>query len=341
MGGARWDEFWHRLYGGFGNDFLWPPHLMIYGSLGLNSAFAGLGLALAARGGGGIRERFRANPLVGLLGLLAAYELASIPSDLIWHRIIGPDISAWSLPHFLLMLSSSAVVVIGLALALAGDNRPRWVQPGRPRISELVAFALIVVSTLMILEFGVTEWEWRLGSGMPFGRAEWVYPVVVLAIGIAESHVALYAIRRVGAATVVAGVALAIQSAFVWYAGTVVPNGPDLASHLLLLAPAIVLDLWHARRRPWSDGLPTLMGGVTLYVLALFSECLLFLERLLPYPPIRPSDLLPMVGIGFPVALALAVGVRAAMTWLVVGRAGETVSDTAAPTRHRERLSVA
>src|SRR5579859_5641922 len=42
--GARWDELWHRLYGGFADDFLWPPHLMIYGSLGLNSAFAGLGL---------------------------------------------------------------------------------------------------------------------------------------------------------------------------------------------------------------------------------------------------------------------------------------------------------
>src|ERR1700682_5477227 len=32
--GARWDELWHRLYGGFADDFLWPPHLMIYGSLG-------------------------------------------------------------------------------------------------------------------------------------------------------------------------------------------------------------------------------------------------------------------------------------------------------------------
>src|SRR5262249_47226029 len=23
-----WDELWHRIYGGFGDDFLWPPHLL-------------------------------------------------------------------------------------------------------------------------------------------------------------------------------------------------------------------------------------------------------------------------------------------------------------------------
>src|SRR6266851_1194843 len=94
--GARWDELWHRTYGGFGDDFLWPPHLMIYGGLALNAAFAGWGLGRTLRGRGGLRERFRAEPLMGLLGLLAAYQVASIPSDLIWHRVIGPDITAWS-----------------------------------------------------------------------------------------------------------------------------------------------------------------------------------------------------------------------------------------------------
>ncbi len=39
--GTNWDELWHRLYGGFGNDFLWPPHLLIYGSLALNGALPG------------------------------------------------------------------------------------------------------------------------------------------------------------------------------------------------------------------------------------------------------------------------------------------------------------
>jgi hypothetical protein len=28
--GGVWDEIWHRRYGGFGQDFLWPPHLLLY-----------------------------------------------------------------------------------------------------------------------------------------------------------------------------------------------------------------------------------------------------------------------------------------------------------------------
>ncbi len=107
--GTRWDELWHRMYGGFGNDFLWPPHLLLYGALALGGVFAGIGRAYARRGEGGLRERFRAEPLMGLLGLLAAYQICSIPSDALWHAIIGLDLSAWSLPHLLLMVTVTSV----------------------------------------------------------------------------------------------------------------------------------------------------------------------------------------------------------------------------------------
>jgi hypothetical protein len=58
--GACWDELWHRMYRGFGDDFLWPPHLLLYASLGMNVASAGIGLGIAPCGRGGLRERFRA-----------------------------------------------------------------------------------------------------------------------------------------------------------------------------------------------------------------------------------------------------------------------------------------
>src|SRR6185437_14268410 len=48
--GTAWDELWHRQFGGFGNDFLWPPHLLMYVSLGLNLCFAVAGLVVALRG---------------------------------------------------------------------------------------------------------------------------------------------------------------------------------------------------------------------------------------------------------------------------------------------------
>ena len=126
--GARWDELWHRIYGGFGEDFLWPPHLLMYAGLGLNLAFALAGLAVASgvRGSdtspsahGTFRERFRAEPAIALLGLTAAFQMASIPSDLIWHQIIGPDLTAWSLPHVLLAATTTAVLMAGVALSRA------------------------------------------------------------------------------------------------------------------------------------------------------------------------------------------------------------------------------
>jgi hypothetical protein len=317
VAGARWDELWHRMYGGFGDDFLWPPHLMIYGSLGLNSAFAGYGLATAARGSGGIRQRFRANPLVGLLGLVSAYQLASIPSDLIWHRIIGPDISAWSLPHFLLVVSTSAVIVIGLALVLAGTKHHGWVVGGWPGVLGLAVIAFLVVSTLALLQFGVTEWEWNDGVGIPFGRAIWVYPVVVLTIGIAESHLALFSLRRVGAATAVIAVSLAMQVAFVVYARGLLPPGPSLVSHLLLLLPAVALDLLYATRRSQVKWFRTLVEGVGLFAGVFILEAFLFLGRLMPYPSFGVGDAVLVVAIGGGAALGIAATARAIMTWLI------------------------
>jgi hypothetical protein len=315
--GARWDELWHRLYGGFGDDFLWPPHLLIYGSLGLNSAFAGLGLATAAQGSGGLREGFRANPLVGLLGLLAAYQLASIPSDLIWHKIIGPDISAWSLPHLLLVLSTSAVLAIGLALALAsGLGRP-WRVAGWPRPAEWVALALIVVSTLSLLQFGVTEWEWRVGTDLPYTHVVWVYPLVVLTIGVVEAHLALFSLRRVGAATVAMGIALAAQFGFVVYARGVLPPGPSLVSHLLLLAPAIALDLVYAVRRRQPDHFTTLAGGVAVFAVVFVVEALLFLGRLMPFLVLTFGDVSWLVLIGLGIAVVGVLALRAAIVWLL------------------------
>jgi hypothetical protein len=314
--GARWDELWHRLYGGFGDDFLWPPHLMIYGSLGLNSAFAGLGLARAARGTGGIRERFRANPLVGLLGLLSAYQLASIPSDLTWHKIIGPDISAWSLPHLLLLTSTSAVLLTGMALILSTRPPRSWRIGGRLEFVDGVVIALLVVSTLSFLQFGVTEWEWRSSSALPFDRPAWMFPVVVLAIGIAEAHLVLYGLRRIGAATIVAVVALVFQVAWNADARAALPPGPLLVSHLLLVLPAVALDLWYVVRFTRVGAASTLVGGVGLFGIVFLLESFVWLGDLMPYPTFSAGDVAVTVALGVPAALVIAGGARLATTWL-------------------------
>jgi hypothetical protein len=93
--GAPWDELWHRLYGvPFGRDLLWPPHLLMYASIALSFVLVFVGLAVALGGRGGLRERFRREPLLAALGLLSAYGFAFIPVDVLWHQVIGPDLVA-------------------------------------------------------------------------------------------------------------------------------------------------------------------------------------------------------------------------------------------------------
>jgi len=119
--GAFWDEVWHRSYGSgvVLNDFFWRPHQLIYGSMGLTSFFAVGGLLNALRGRGNIRQRFRAEPIIGLLALAAFYLSASGPSDLVWHQIYGLDITAWSLPHLFLTTGSVFVSLAAIALHLS------------------------------------------------------------------------------------------------------------------------------------------------------------------------------------------------------------------------------
>ncbi len=78
--GASWDELWHRLYGvPFGQDLLWPPHLLMYASFLLNVAMVGIGLSVGLRGRGSVRTRCRREPLLAALGLLAEVRVRIYP----------------------------------------------------------------------------------------------------------------------------------------------------------------------------------------------------------------------------------------------------------------------
>jgi hypothetical protein len=320
--GARWDELWHRMYGGFGDDFLWPPHLMLYGSLGLNGLFAGLGLSIALRGGrgqDGLRERFRAEPLMGLLGLLSAYQLASIPSDQLWHQIIGPDLTAWSLPHALLTLTSCGAWLAGAAIALSLAPRRGWRGLGGLQAAELAALVMIGLSLTFLLQFGTTEWEWppaRAGGAiLALHRPAWSYPVVVLLIGVAGAHLALYATRRIGVATAVALGVLLVHLAIIALMRTLLPPGPVLASHLLLVAPAVALDAWHSWRRR-HESPATLLGGAALYGLVYFAVALPYIARVMVVPVLDPASGGVAIAGGLPLVLLAGLIFARMGSWL-------------------------
>ncbi len=303
--GTAWDELWHRQFGGFGNDFLWPPHLLMYMSLGLNLCFAIAGLGFALRGRGGIRERFRAEPLLGLLGLVAAYQMASIPADLLWHQIIGPDLTAWSLPHLLLVVTTSGTWLIGLAIARATLPRPtRWAPLSLAPLDWL-SLGFISVSCLMLLQLAVTEWEWVTSGDQALvllTRPPWAYAVAVLLIGIATAHLALHATRRFGSATVVALLVLAVRWAVVEVDRASVSPPPVIGAHLLLVAPAVVLDLWYALRRD-RDLLFTRLLGSALYAAVFLVIALPYAQQVVAVPGLVAGEISASIGFGLLAAL--------------------------------------
>jgi hypothetical protein len=295
------------MYGGFGDDFLWPPHVMMYVALGLNGVFAGVGLSLALRGQGGLRERFRAEPVMGLVGLLAAYQLASIPSDALWHEIIGPDLTAWSLPHTLLTLSSNLVTVAGGALVLSTVPRRPWrsvLDAGSVRGADAIALGLFVAATMFLLQFVGTEWEWVVAGradDSTAARPDWAYPLALLSAGVAISHLALHATRLVGAATAVALASLLLQAVANAVMQRYLPPGPQLVGHLVLLAPAVALDLWYALRAPRSTA-----GGALLYAAAFCAVAFPRLAAVLAVPSLDWGDRVTVVALAVPAAVGVA-----------------------------------
>lgn len=255
--GARWDELWHRIYGGFGEDFLWPPHLLMYAGLGLNLAFAVAGLAVASglRTGDGtaasreitFRARFRAEPTIAFLGITAAFQMASIPSDLLWHQIIGPDLTAWSLPHVLLAVTTAAVLMAGVALSRARAIELGW-------WADALTIGILATSQMALLQIGTTEWDWstpadRATGGFLADRPAWTYPVIIVVVGILHSVTARIVTGRIGAASAVAGIGMMVQAVTVVVGRMQAPPGPSIVTAMAVAYGAVAMDLWWRYRR--------------------------------------------------------------------------------------------
>src|SRR5262249_53537522 len=148
---------------------------------------------------GSIRSRFRAEPALSLLGLVSFYEVASLPSDAIWHAIYGVDITAWSLPHLFIFGTASLMFLLACALVLSGTSQSGWQSIRHTTGRDLVLVLLVGLANWIALIIGAVEYEWRLNPSVAHftdasflaGRPNWAYPVVIVAIGVVMSHFAL------------------------------------------------------------------------------------------------------------------------------------------------------
>lgn len=332
-GGGMWDEAWHLRYGSFGDDFLWPPHFLMYSSLGMIALFAA-GVMIMLLRGGDLRARFRADPLIGMIGLMAALLVISLPTDQIWHAIYGVDLTAWSLPHIWIVVGLSLVMFSAMALQLSFVPPAGWRTLVGLRWSEVLIFVLMVPAMIALLQLGVTEWG-RIteiptqASADSFRAAFWnrpepLFPIVVSVLALFCSNLVLHTTRRVGAATVVAVTVALFRTAAATLMAGFDGTWVVVASYWLIIPAAIALDLWYASRLRSAETTRTLMLGNVIASSVLLAVTLPFIMLTMVYPRVNAATL-PWMIIG-----SLLMGV-------ISGWAGARGGDWMAS---RERLDV-
>jgi hypothetical protein len=249
--GPFWDEIWHRQYGiPFGQDFFWRPHLLIYFGFGVGTFLGFWGLIYLVRTyKGTFQQRFRANPLIGLIVLSAAFLMYVVPADPIWHITYGRDLSSWSVPHLLLLISIAILMLLSATVHLSTVAAHEWRGIHRLSFNDvlpLIMFAAIMMPWLQIL---IIDWDIASVSGDASRiasryRPEWLMSANIVFTATFVGLVANRSLRTVGAATASGLIALGLR-----YAMIRIFNIDALMSYnawILALAPLVAIDLFTA-----------------------------------------------------------------------------------------------
>lgn len=332
--GGLWDEIWHRRYGGFGDDFFWPPHFLIYSSFAIIAFFASAGLVwVVSRGRGNLRERFRQEPLIGLLALSSLYLTLNAPVDELWHRIYGVDITAWSLPHISVFLGMTLALLVAIPLALSSLPQQAWRGLKGLRWQEWLALLLLSSVLSTFSQIGTSEWEGLKSipstpvdvANAFWQRPEWLYPVILINLSLFCGTLAVRTLRRVGVATLVGVLMVSLRFVTLYSFGGFA-EGMTLFTSLALLPGLLLVDLWHwFQLRHNSEPRWTVLGALSIALIYL-AVLLPLINAFLVYPRVNASTLPGMIGWGLVMAFAAGWAGRGLGNWLSdFGRSTATV----------------
>ena len=273
MVGTHWDIAWHRS---IGRDTFWTPaHMAIY----LGGVLAGLscGYLIISTTFAGAAQQATVR-IWGFRGPLGAFicawggiaMIASAPFDDWWHNAYGLDVKVLSPPHVVLIAGIIAIDLGALILILGSMNRAE----GRLRSRLNWIFLYIAAMILVCLFILVFEYNFRLYMhGARFYRiVSMVVPVVLAGASRASG--------RRWAATV----AIAFYSVFLLLMLWILPLAPAETKlgpvyrqvtslvpgefPLLLIVPALALDLLWAKTAPWNKWIQAVVSGAVF--LAIF-----------------------------------------------------------------------
>jgi hypothetical protein len=292
--GVVWDISWHKT---IGRDTFWTPaHLAIY----IGGAVAGLacGFEVLRRSffskekpsDGVTVWRVFNGPLGGWMCIWGAGAmLTSAPFDDWWHAAYGLDVKIVSPPHTVLALGFVAIVTGALVMALAAQSRSHASPIGEKSMSLhrtgdgavedvstntasawIVAYGCGLVVTMLAIF--TTEFSDRvlMHSGLFYSVASLAFPFALVSAG--------RAVRLRFPATAAAFVYTLAMCLQVWLLPLFAASpklGPirQTVTHmvpldfpLLLIVPAIAIDLLLRRTENRNAWLRALMLGVTFVV---------------------------------------------------------------------------
>lgn len=245
--GGVWDEVWHRSYGiPFGEDLFWRPHLLMYFGFA-TATIAGFWALLYLNRNlrGNFQQRFRSDPLIGVLILNAAFLFYALPADPLWHWIFGEDITAWSLPHLILLISFILTQLLALVFHVSTLPRRKWHTIFEFRLSDSLSLLILASMLLLWLQLMLIDWDATLlGIRLDWighYRPEWLMAANLLACVAFTGVIATRVLRCAGAATAAGLLALGIR------VGLIELFDADMLQHVAWVAallPLLAIDIY-------------------------------------------------------------------------------------------------
>jgi len=273
--GGAWDVSWHRS---IGRDTFWTPaHLMIQ-ACGVLAGIVGLWLVTNATFGSDPRLRAESVSIFGLRAPLGVFlagwggvaMLTSAPFDNWWHNAYGLDVKIISPPHTLLILGIRAVAIGMMFLILAAMNRAADPQTANPVLFRRLQLLFLYLGGLAVGGQMFFLQEYTADIDLHSVRA-----YIALGIGVPMVFGILYESSRFRwASTVTSAIYMATIIAEILIL-PLVPAQPKLGpvfnpiTHLvpakfpvLLIVPALALDLLWQHTRKWKPWHVAILSGV-------------------------------------------------------------------------------
>ncbi|ADW68462.1 hypothetical protein [Granulicella tundricola] len=346
--GGAWDVAWHRSIGR--DSFLTPAHIAIY-ACGVIAAVVCGYLILATTFSKSQQMKDVSVQVLGFRAPLGAFiaawggiaMLTSAPFDNWWHNAYGLDVKIISPPHTLLILGIRAVSFGVLFLILAAMNRAESVGEETGSTHKTLQRLFLYMGGLMV----VGQMFFLLEQTFDVGLHRMV-PYIAMAVALPAVFALLSrTTRHPWAATIASAIYMVISIGEILIF-PLVPASPKLGpvffpvTHLiptkfpvLIIVPAIALDLLFRRAKSWKAWQIALAAGA-LFTVILFAVEWPFASFLLskasenrffgtmyfdynsrPDGPDRLREFIDVArGAAIPIGLAVAAVCGAVSTWI-------------------------